>query len=108
MFIAFAMEGFGIYMLYLWGSDPVWFVLLSGFVFFAWGEIYSLFPRPARIRSARSSPPRMPACCTRPRGTAALLVPFANYLQQSSGNWDGVFLPRRAPTSWPRSWQSRC
>mgnify|MGYP003694562925 CR=1 FL=1 len=26
------------------GHDPVWFVLLSGFVFFAWGEIYSLFP----------------------------------------------------------------
>ncbi len=44
MFIAFGMEGFGIWMLYLWGHDPVWFVLLSGFVFFAWGEIYSLFP----------------------------------------------------------------
>ena len=28
-------------MLYLLGNDPFWFVLLSGFVFFAWGEIYS-------------------------------------------------------------------
>ena len=44
MFIAFRMEGIGIYMLYLWGQDPVWFVLLSGFVFFAWGEIYSPLP----------------------------------------------------------------
>ncbi|RYY17143.1 MAG: oxalate/formate MFS antiporter, partial [Alphaproteobacteria bacterium] len=26
------------------------------------------------------------------KGTAALLVPAANYLQQSSGSWDGVFL----------------
>src|SRR5216110_21789 len=34
MFIAFLMEGVGIYMLYLWGKDPLWFVLLSGFVFF--------------------------------------------------------------------------
>src|SRR3979490_1483301 len=44
MFIAFGLEGVGIYMLYLWGHDPIWFVLLSGVVFFAWGEIYSLFP----------------------------------------------------------------
>ena len=26
------------------------------------------------------------------KGTAALLVPAANYLQQSTGNWDTVFL----------------
>lgn len=26
------------------------------------------------------------------KGTAALLVPAANYMQQSSGNWDSVFL----------------
>jgi hypothetical protein len=26
------------------------------------------------------------------KGTAALLVPIANYVQQSSGNWDRVFL----------------
>ena len=43
MFIAFGMEGVGICALSC-GHDPVWFVLLSGFVFFAWGEIYSLFP----------------------------------------------------------------
>src|SRR5258706_6464073 len=44
MFIAFGLEAIGIYMLYLLGADPVWFVLLSGMDFFAWGEIYSLFP----------------------------------------------------------------
>ena len=25
-------------------SHPVWFILLSGLCFFAWGEIFSLFP----------------------------------------------------------------
>ena len=44
MFIAFGLEGIGIFMLYKLGTDPVWFVILSGLVFFAWGEIYSLFP----------------------------------------------------------------
>ena len=34
----------GFFMLYKFGADPFWFVILSGMVFFAWGEIYSLFP----------------------------------------------------------------
>ena len=44
MFIAFGLEALGIYALSLFGHDPVYFVLLSGLVFFGWGEIYSLFP----------------------------------------------------------------
>src|SRR6202171_6482864 len=44
MFIAFFLEGLGIFALYKLGADPFWFVVLSGIVFFAWGEIYSLFP----------------------------------------------------------------
>ena len=92
MFIAFAMEGFGIYMLYLWGSDPLWFVLLSGFVFFAWGEIYSLFPSTCTDTFGAKFAATNAGLLYTAKGTAALLVPFANYLQQSSGNWNGVFL----------------
>ena len=92
MFIAFAMEGFGIYMLYLWGSDPLWFVLLSGFVFFAWGEIYSLFPSTCTDTFGSKFAATNAGLLYTAKGTAALLVPFANYLQQSSGSWDGVFL----------------
>ena len=44
MFIAFLIEGVGIYALLLLAGNPIWFVILSGLVFFAWGEIYSLFP----------------------------------------------------------------
>ena len=44
MFIAFSLEAVGIWALSSFGHDPVLFVLLSGLVFFAWGEIYSLFP----------------------------------------------------------------
>src|SRR6476469_1120262 len=44
MFLAFAIEALGIAFLYNFGHDPVLFVILSGLVFFAWGEIYSLFP----------------------------------------------------------------
>jgi OFA family oxalate/formate antiporter-like MFS transporter len=92
MFIAFGMEGIGIYFLYLWGHDPVWFVLLSGFVFFAWGEIYSLFPSTCTDTFGSKFAATNAGLLYTAKGTAALLVPFANTLQQSSGTWDTVFI----------------
>lgn len=44
MVVAFALEGLAILLLLKLGSDPLLFVLLTGVVFFGWGEIYSLFP----------------------------------------------------------------
>jgi OFA family oxalate/formate antiporter-like MFS transporter len=44
MAIAFTLEAAAIYALLQMVDHPVGFVLLSGLVFFAWGEIYSLFP----------------------------------------------------------------
>ncbi|KPL53634.1 oxalate/formate MFS antiporter [Prosthecomicrobium hirschii] len=92
MFIAFGMEGIGIYLLYLWGHDPVWFVLLSGFVFFAWGEIYSLFPSTCTDTFGSKFAATNAGLLYTAKGTAALLVPFANAMQQSHGTWDAVFL----------------
>jgi OFA family oxalate/formate antiporter-like MFS transporter len=92
MFIAFGMEGIGIYLLYLWGHDPVWFVILSGFVFFAWGEIYSLFPSTCTDTFGSKFAATNAGLLYTAKGTAALLVPFANTLQQQSGSWDTVFV----------------
>jgi MFS family permease len=44
MTIAFALEGVAMTAWLLLRSHPVLFVLLSGVVFFGWGEIFSLFP----------------------------------------------------------------
>lgn len=44
MFFAFGLEGIAMTFWLLCKSDPVLFVLLSGVVFFGWGEIFSLFP----------------------------------------------------------------
>ncbi|QLH71029.1 oxalate/formate MFS antiporter [Rhodopseudomonas palustris] len=92
MFIAFGLEGIGIYALYALGQDPVWFVLLSGLVFFAWGEIYSLFPSTCTDTFGSKFAATNAGLLYTAKGTAALLVPFANSLQQSSGSWDLVFL----------------
>ena len=44
MLIAFALEGTAMTLWLLTRDNPVLFVLLSGLVFFGWGEIFSLFP----------------------------------------------------------------
>src|SRR5216683_2400572 len=44
MAIAFAAEAAAIFALLQLVHDPIWFVVLTGFTFFAWGEIFSLFP----------------------------------------------------------------
>jgi MFS transporter, OFA family, oxalate/formate antiporter len=44
MGIAFAAEAMAILALLQLVHHPIWFVILTGFTFFAWGEIFSLFP----------------------------------------------------------------
>ncbi len=44
MTIAFGLEGIAMTVWLLYAHHPLTFVLLSGVVFFGWGEIFSLFP----------------------------------------------------------------
>ena len=91
MFIAFALEGFGILLLGHFGHDPLWFVLLSGLVFFAWGEIYSLFPATSTDIFGRKFATTNYGMLYTAKGTAALLVPLANVLTSATGSWHAVF-----------------
>jgi len=92
MFIAFFVEGLGIFALWYLGSNPVLFVILSGLVFFAWGEIYSLFPS----TNADTFGPKYAAANAgllyTAKGTASLLVPLSSVLVAAQGNWHGVFI----------------
>jgi OFA family oxalate/formate antiporter-like MFS transporter len=90
MFVAFALEAVGIAAMVAFAHDPVMFVLLTGLVFFAWGEIYSLFPAACSDRyGARFCTANYGMMYTA-KGTAALLVPLSAYLQASQG-WVAVF-----------------
>ena len=44
MALAFSLEGLAIAVLIALRHEPIVFVLMSGVVFFGWGEIFSLFP----------------------------------------------------------------
>ena len=92
MFVAFMLEGLGIFALYKLGADPVWFVILSGMVFFAWGEIYSLFPTTCTDTFGSRFAATNAGLLYTAKGTAALLVPYASSIQKSTGSWDAVFL----------------
>jgi OFA family oxalate/formate antiporter-like MFS transporter len=91
MFIAFFLEGVGIYALLLFAGNPVLFVILSGLVFFAWGEIYSLFPATCTDIYGRKYATTNYGMLYTAKGTAALLVPLANVLTNATGSWHAVF-----------------
>jgi OFA family oxalate/formate antiporter-like MFS transporter len=91
MFIAFFLEGIGIFALLYFGTDPVLFVILSGVVFFAWGEIYSLFPATCTDIYGRTFATTNYGLLYTAKGTASLLVPLANVLTNATGSWHAVF-----------------
>jgi OFA family oxalate/formate antiporter-like MFS transporter len=92
MFIAFSLEAVGIFALNRFGQDPVLFVLLTGLVFFAWGEIYSLFPATCGDTFGPTYATTNAGLLYTAKGTAALLVPLSSMLTAATGNWHAVFI----------------
>ncbi len=92
MFIAFALEAVGIWALSAYGKDPVMFVILSGLVFFAWGEIYSLFPSTCTDVYGSKFATTNAGLLYTAKGTAALLIPYGNVLKAATGSWHAVFV----------------
>jgi MFS transporter, OFA family, oxalate/formate antiporter len=92
MFFAFALEAAGILALYQWGSNPVAFVILTGLVFFAWGEIYSLFPSTCADTFGSRYAAANAGMLYTAKGTASLLVPLSSVLAAATGSWHAVFI----------------
>ncbi len=92
MSVAFALEAVGIFALLTQIGHPLWFVILSGLVFFAWGEIYSLFPAAiGDVFGPKFSATNYGIQYTA-KGTASILAsPGAALLFETFGSWEGVF-----------------
>ncbi len=91
MFGAFLVEGFGILLLLKFATNPVLFVILTGLVFFAWGEIYSLFPATTADIFGRKYCTTIYGMLYTAKGTASLLVPIGSVIALRSG-WSTVFI----------------
>jgi len=92
MFIAFSLEAVGVLALAHFGASPVLFVILTGLVFFAWGEIYSLFPATCGDTFGARFATTNAGLLYTAKGTASLVVPVASVAVASLGNWDLVFM----------------
>jgi OFA family oxalate/formate antiporter-like MFS transporter len=92
MLIAFGLEAIGILALWQLGHDPVLFVVLTGVVFFAWGEIYSLFPSTCTDTFGTQFATANAGALYTAKGTASLLVPFSSVLATATGGWHSVFI----------------
>lgn len=91
MFICFAAEAIGIVALWEFGHNPVAFVLLTGVVFFAWGEIYSLFPATCADTFGSKFAATNAGLLYTAKGTASFLVPLASLAEEWSGSWESTF-----------------
>jgi MFS transporter, OFA family, oxalate/formate antiporter len=92
MLIAFLLEGIAIFALFWFAADPFMFVLLSGVVYFAWGQIFALFPATCTDLYGNKFATTNYSMLYTAKGTAALLVPLGNVLNTATGGWTAVFM----------------
>ena len=92
MFLAFTLEGAAILLLSNFGRNPTAFVLLMCLVYFAWGEIYSLFPATCGDTYGRKFASANYGLLYTAKGTAALVVPYTSVIAGSGSGWHAVFV----------------
>jgi len=90
MVIAFTLEGFGIIALGYFGSNPWAFLILSGVVFLAWGEVYSLFSALAGDAFGTKHIGKIYGVLYTAKGIGALFVPVGNLMMEATGTWSTV------------------
>ena len=90
MVIAFALEGLAMTIWLLTRRDAAIFVLMSGVVFFGWGEIFSLFP--STLTDTYGSEQANYGLLYTAQGLGSILGgPIAALLHQATGSWIPVF-----------------
>jgi len=92
MFLAFALEAAAMTVWLATRSDPLLFILLSGLVFFGWGEIFSLFPSTLTDTFGTENATRNYGCLYIAQGIGSIFGgPMAALLHDATGSWVTVF-----------------
>ena len=93
MFIAFGMEGVAMTLWLMTTDNPVLFVLLSGVVFFGWGEIFSLFPSILTDTFGTKHATTNYGFLYMAQGVGSVLGgPLAAMMHEATGSWTPVFM----------------
>ncbi|WP_289294799.1 oxalate/formate MFS antiporter [uncultured Reyranella sp.] len=91
MFFAFTLGALSILAFARWGNEPAMFVLLVCLVFFAWGEVASLFPATCTDYFGSGYATTNAGMLHTAKGFAAMLVPLADPVVRATGDWQLVF-----------------
>ncbi len=92
MFIAFLLEGIAMLAWLQFRADPLLFVLLSGVVFFGWGEIFSLFPSTLTDTFGERHATTNYGLLYMAQGVGSIFGgPLAAQLHDATGSWLPVF-----------------
>ncbi len=92
MAIAFILEGAAIALMLHYRSDPFMLVVLSGLVFFGWGEIFSLFPATLTDTFGPEHGTTNYGFLYMAQGVGSILgAPVAAMIFEKSGSWMPVF-----------------
>jgi MFS transporter, OFA family, oxalate/formate antiporter len=92
IFIAFILEAIAVYALLQLIAHPIWFVALSGLCFFAWGNIFSLFPSlTADLYGSKWATTNYGVVYTAKGVAAAFAGPGAAWIYARTGSWAKVF-----------------
>ncbi len=92
MFIAFTLEAIAVFSLLRLIHRPVWFIVLSGLCFFAWGEIFSLFPSITADLFGKKWATTNYGVVYTAKGLASIFAgPVAALASAKTGSWVQVF-----------------
>src|ERR1700722_19537647 len=93
MAIAFSLECIAILILFAFINQPALFVVLTGLVFFGWGEIFSLFPSTLTDTFGPKFAAANYGFLYIAQGVGSILAgPAAAFLKQATGSWTAVFI----------------
>jgi MFS transporter, OFA family, oxalate/formate antiporter len=92
IFVAFVLEAAAVYALLQLIAHPLWFVVLSGLCFFAWGNIFSLFPSlTGDLYGSKWATTNYGVVYTAKGVAAAFAGPGAAWIFSRTGSWSKVF-----------------
>ena len=92
IFISFMLEAAAVFALLQLISRPIWFIVLSGLCFFAWGNIYSLFPSITADLYGKKWATTNYGIVYTAKGLATMFAaPGAAWLFEKTGSWTKVF-----------------
>ena len=93
MALAFSLEAAAILVLFAFLGNPLLFVVLTGLVFFGWGEIFSLFPSTLTDTFGAKFAATNYGFLYIAQGIGSILGgPAAAFLKQTTGSWTAVFI----------------